>query len=880
MTTATKPKSAKQQHNDFQFGAVAAPTVASLWALFVAVVGRATQGIWPWLALVAAVVVAGCLYVAGRHRHVRPLSKVSLIYRSVVVMTVGVWLWSQLAAFHSYGLSSAQLGALAVAVAGLSGSLLWAGHARRARKLLRLAAPAGALLLLACVILLWAGQLLPVLHDMLAVTRPLPHGFTAVLKLVGYQAISLVVFAVPATILGVAFADRERTADEVAEAELRRNTPRSAGEQAMLMTKMLCRSTSEYTDLPPRAPGEDRRRRYHLSITDVTFWANGAGESYVAKLTGAKKGTTRDDLRPHMIKITTKLNLPEGCGIEVLPAKGANGKSLGQGYAQLDVNRVNVLEDDIFYPDLQPRSIMNAMPLGRTRSNREIGPFFRENSAYIWGQKGSGKTGVMRAIIAGALQCTDCLVWVIDLNAGNVCKDFLRGFKDGKVNRPCIDWVATTIEEVATMAQVALDIAVGRKKHYADMKFATDSDLMPIGNGGPGQPPPEILIVVDEGKTVLGAEGGTRGTEEGKAAAEAINQVQDLARDAAVNFAFSGLRITSDAADTSFVRGTSIRIGMQVTDDVELAHGFGDYSLSSSQIPYKGSGYIRCGNDAADVVVYKGYFLKPSRVAQVGIDTTPWRPYLDEYSLKVAGIEYANRWRRTAHHLWNDPRPEVIGYGGRPGTLPAPTGPAVQPTGQPAGTTTAVLGRPDYLPPTIADKNLAAGTVAPVGDSFEDMMRHARRIQDARGRVGGDPPAGGQTAVPPQDPPAGGGGEVSPDDPAPTPPAPPAAELTDDQVRDRFAELMEGVDVGVDPEAEPPSNSRDILERLVRLYGPIKSTEMYEKLTRGGDHGPAVKITWVQMYNLLKEPGTKDPVSWLVPRKGREPYDHRDRLSG
>ena len=47
------------------------------------------------------------------------------------------------------------------------------------------------------------------------------------------------------------------------------------------------------------------------------------------------------------------------------------------------------------------------------------------------------------------------------------------------------------------------DIALDRKSFYADLKFDANSNLMPIGNGGPGEAPPEILIVIDEGATVL-----------------------------------------------------------------------------------------------------------------------------------------------------------------------------------------------------------------------------------------------------------------------------------------------------------------------------------------------------------------------------------------
>jgi hypothetical protein len=41
-----------------------------------------------------------------------------------------------------------------------------------------------------------------------------------------------------------------------------------------------------------------------------------------------------------------------------------------------------------------------------------------------------------------------------------------------------------------------------------------------------------------------------------------------------------------------------------------------------------------------------------------------------------------------------------------------------------------------------------------------------------------------------------------------------------------------------------------------------------------------VKISKQAMHRLLKEPGSKEPVSWLAPRAAGEPYNHRDKNPG
>lgn len=893
MTTTAKPKTG-QQHNDWKHGPVAAAFNASVWPLTITTVVKLYGGFPPWVPLVVAVVMAGCLVWAGRHRQPRPLSRKSLTYRATVVLAAGGWMWWQLATFPTVAISAHQLVVMLSAwLAGL-GFLAMAVTAHRGRipALVRYA-PAG-------LLLVFAAGLTAVLHRPIlgwlagafTVVDRMPHTAAVVLPWLGGAALQLLCLAAPAAVLGMAFASRERTADEYA-AQAEREAARSSAPAGRAMQALLCRTASETTTIRDKVNGTETPR-YHLVVTDVQFWDNRAGERYIVNLTGNQRGTTLTRLRSFTDDLATKLNLPEGCGVEVLPAKGVDprtGNRYGRGFAAVDVCRVNVMEQLIPYPELKQRSIMNAMPLGKTRRGDEIGPFFRESSAYLWGQKGSGKTGTIFDIITGGLQCTDTIVWGIDLNGGAAFRPFLRPWYEGKVDRPCVDWVATTIGEVQHMAEVGLDIALDRKKFYADLKFEHNTNLMPVGNGEPGAPPPEILIIIDEGATVLGL-GGNAGTDEGRAARQTMNQIMDLARDAAVNIVFSGLRATSDVADTAFMRGTSIRIGMRVTDDVELAHGFGDYSLSAREIPYPGSGYICCGHDSSEVVVFKAYFLDPKRMYDVGLTTTPWRPYLDQRGLQVAGPRYATRWRRTAHSIWADPRPEILEYGCGPAPAPAPGG---QPAPAPGGTVTAVMDRPADPDPGATRTRTGSFVPPPPGSSFEDMMRHVDRMNAAEKREK-DQTGGGPVDPPTSTAPAGGGGgegqrgQGQPAGPPATPPpAPPDAF---DALVANFSVLDQRPEIpmrrpGMTPEQEISANpnSRAILEQLLLTRGPLERGPLHRMLTAGGDWGPPVlnkhgePISLQALHKLLKEPGADNkPVSWLVERGSRDPYDHKDRL--
>ncbi len=341
-------------------------------------------------------------------------------------------------------------------------------------------------------------------------------------------------------------------------------------------------------------------------------------------------------------------------------------------------------------------------------------------------------------------------------------------------------------------------------------------------------------------------------------------------------------------------RGTSIRIGMRVKDSQELAYGFGDYNLDPDEAPYQGSGFVCVGFEESEIQVFKSYYLKPSRMRAIGLAVTEWRPYLDARGLAVAGVIYADRWRRTAGGIWPEPPDRVRFFGSSmtPSDQPATHAPAQ------AGTATAVLDR------HTDDIDFAAGLADPIGgdEGFEGMMKNANRNieqerHERRQRAAGRPVDGTQPPVPPADDvvaPAGGAG-------TPATGGGEDEDLTDEEIarreQERYDAQLRDIELNMsvlstDPHKWPtlpvssdaelraaPAGSREILERLVLTKGPIGWEEMHELLTRGGDWGPPVPITKVSMGRLLKQParGSKEPADWLVKRVKGEPYDHRDR---
>jgi hypothetical protein len=302
----------------------------------------------------------------------------------------------------------------------------------------------------------------------------------------------------------------------------------------------------------------------------------------------------------------------------------------------------------VYYPALQQRSILEPLPLGvRATDGRTATATFRENNAAVWGPHASGRTTALLGVTTGLLQCADALVWTIGTD---VALPLLRRYGAGVVTTPCIDWVAPTLDEACTMAGTALTIALHRRRAYAELKYEHNTNVMPVGDGAEGNPPPAIIIVV-------GGDAPRRHNQETKRLYDLLRMVDDLGRDSGVRVVYSGLRLTHDLPAPL----PGIRIAMRPRDGVELAHAFDDWELEP--ITAIGGGYLRDG-DFGDAEPFLAYYLDQVRLSEVGEQTAPWRPRLDTASVAVAAEVYAFRWQRTAADLWVNPPSSAQGYQG------------------------------------------------------------------------------------------------------------------------------------------------------------------------------------------------------------------------
>jgi hypothetical protein len=78
----------------------------------------------------------------------------------------------------------------------------------------------------------------------------------------------------------------------------------------------------------------------------------------------------------------------------------------------------------------------------------------------------------------------------------------------------------------------------------------------------------------------------------------------------------------------------------------------------------------------------------------------------------------------------------------------------------------------------------------------------------------------------------------------------------------------------------PAGGSRALVEKVVRLCGPITFDQIHDRLLAGGPWGAPLPISKTALRRLLKKPGRDsiEPAEWLAPRVAGELYDHTDNL--
>ncbi|MFL0393558.1 hypothetical protein ACH0CM_12615 [Streptomyces albus] len=322
------------------------------------------------------------------------------------------------------------------------------------------------------------------------------------------------------------------------------------------------------------------------------------------------------------------------------------------GYASdavLFVATRDVLSETVPLPeDVHPLTIQEPLTLGLLESGEPLEILFRQNSIFIAGKKGSGKSVFLHVIIAAITRCIDAVIWMIDLAQGNTAKRWLRpwaeGWKDRSgrlIDRPILDWVATDHEEALRLLNASLAVGDGRARRMKGGKIRPSAQV------------PALIVISDENPDLMATNAAaiqtkTRGVKKG--------------RKAAVDYVDTGQRGTGpNTGGGEIASQYDTIIGMKFREKAEGQFVFPGYysQIDLSKLPGNGSLYIldtaRLQEGGIGPERAKGHFVNDDDeddhgnaldvIEQMAVDRWDIRPDLDKESQQdAAPWGYEDRW--------------------------------------------------------------------------------------------------------------------------------------------------------------------------------------------------------------------------------------------
>lgn len=400
-----------------------------------------------------------------------------------------------------------------------------------------------------------------------------------------------------------------------------------------------------------------RVARVRVIIEEIVDWPGAGGFS--ALVVQPRGSSSTGTLTTAAVGLAEDARLPLGCNVGFRPGPY-------RGALWMDVATVNRLADVIPHPGIRlGKSITDPSTIrwGEHRDGSTATIATRENTTVLAGQKRSGKSGTLHNTTADAGAADDCLVWHLDLNGGGISRAWLRPWLQGRTDRPAIDWAAPCPEEALLMAQALIDIAIDRKSAHSELKARANVQLLPVS-----RELPQILLILDEGKEVL----GTKITD------DVIRQIRrrletlvDIGGNEACNAVLSVLRSISTALSTDILKQCANRATMRVFDQSEIDFLFGyRRGVTPQDATEQGSGFLTSAG--GPVRVFKSYFMLPSDIETAAVQIAQHRPELDTDAIRAAGPAYETRLGRMRYlfstvaerrHL-TPPEPVELPYGG------------------------------------------------------------------------------------------------------------------------------------------------------------------------------------------------------------------------
>lgn len=314
---------------------------------------------------------------------------------------------------------------------------------------------------------------------------------------------------------------------------------------------------------------------------------------------------------------------------------------------------VLVLEEDVLaqdqpYPlDRGPKSINKPMSLGRDETGTVQVVTFRELSALVVGERGTGKSAFLNSNLAYLTGCVDALVWMIDFKGGRTARPWLQPFLDG-IGKPALDWCAIASDDDTREADWMIMAARAVIAHRS--RTGKGEKVHPT----PAQP--AIILIVEEASLVTGV-----GNNANAKRAELMKQNIVLGRSEAVDGFLVGQRNTVTMIGQGDMKSQlQYIVGLGISKMEEAVRLFGDAAMArealsyASNDDYKGVMLVKAPGFRS-VLPIKGWWLDTILIPGLAQTNAEHRPDLEEDAvdyvervLAAAGCPggYVGRWDR------------------------------------------------------------------------------------------------------------------------------------------------------------------------------------------------------------------------------------------
>jgi predicted DNA-binding transcriptional regulator AlpA len=270
--------------------------------------------------------------------------------------------------------------------------------------------------------------------------------------------------------------------------------------------------------------------------------------------------------------------------------------------------------DAIPWPGPSVTSITQPINLGPFEDAEPCRVLFLRRHAILGGATGSGKSGGLNELIASLVACRDTVIWAIDLKRGMELRPWAR----------CIDRLATTPAEAATLLADAVTILYARAEHLADhgLREWQPSEVMPA-----------LVIIIDEYAELA---------EEAPRALKDTDTIARLGRAPAVTLVAATQRPTQKVMGQGAVRSQmNIRIAFRVQEqrDVDLVLGQGMLKAGWHAHKLNAPGKFLVSSPEHDTPRRaRAYLLTDDDVTDAAARYAPARPRLDAISrIALAG---------------------------------------------------------------------------------------------------------------------------------------------------------------------------------------------------------------------------------------------------